>query len=223
MNSAPRYLLLLAATAAISFQTPVSETWTFDRLTSIGGHPATILGHPHVIETPQGKAIQFNGVDDAIFLDVHPLAGAETFTWEVVFRPDGDGPAAQRFFHMQEKDPKTGEDTMSRLLLETRVTPAGWYLDAFALSGAESKALVDPKLLHTVDAWHHAAMVYDGKELRSYVDGKLEGSAPLHLTPHGAGHTSVGVRINRKDYFKGAIRIARISRKALPPSEFIKW
>src|SRR4051794_32131343 len=61
-----------------------SETWIFDRLDRIGEHPATILGHPQVIQTELGKAIQFNGVDDAIFLDVHPLAGAKTFTWEVV-------------------------------------------------------------------------------------------------------------------------------------------
>ena len=87
-----RCKLLFLSSAALAFtlqawQTAAPETWTFDRLDQIGGHSATILGHPRVIDTPQGKAVQFNGVDDAIFLDVHPLAGAATFTWEVVFRP----------------------------------------------------------------------------------------------------------------------------------------
>ncbi|HEV3198473.1 MAG TPA: hypothetical protein VGZ73_11210 [Bryobacteraceae bacterium] len=75
----------------------------FDRLDQIGGHPTTILGHPRVIDTPGGKAVEFNGKDDALFVDVHPLAGAETFTWEVVFRPDPGGAPEQRFFHLQEE------------------------------------------------------------------------------------------------------------------------
>jgi hypothetical protein len=206
-----------------ALQAPPSETWNFDRVDSIGGHRATILGHPRVIDTPKGKAVQFNGVDDAIFLDVHPLAGAATFTWEVVFRPDRDGSAEQRFFHLQERDPKTGDDTATRMLFETRLTQGRWYLDSFALSGSESKALMDRTHLHTLDEWHHAAAVYDGKEFRNYVDGKLQGAADVLLAPQGPGHTSIGVRINKKDYFKGAIRVARMSRRALKPEEFLKW
>jgi hypothetical protein len=34
-----------------------------------------------VIETPAGRAVEFDGVDDALVVDVHPLAGAETFTF----------------------------------------------------------------------------------------------------------------------------------------------
>src|SRR5207237_5166679 len=65
------------------------EVWTFDRIDKIGGHSTTLLGHPHVIDTPLGKAVEFNGVDDGLMSAVHQLAGAETFTWEGRFRPDG--------------------------------------------------------------------------------------------------------------------------------------
>jgi hypothetical protein len=201
---------------------PAAETWRFDRLDEIGGHPTTILGHPRVIDTPDGKAIEFNGKDDALFVDVHPLAGAETFTWEVVFRPDADGAAEQRFFHLQERDPKTGQDTQTRMLFEIRVIDGRWCLDSFALSGGESKALMDREKLHSAGVWHHAALVYDGRELRNYVDGVLEGSAPLHLIPQGAGHSSMGVRINRVNYYKGAIRLARMTRRALTTAEFLR-
>src|SRR5690349_19455728 len=64
--------------------TPSQEVWTFDRIDRIGGHATTILGHPHVIDTPLGKAVEFNGVDDGLLIGVHPLAGAETFTWEAI-------------------------------------------------------------------------------------------------------------------------------------------
>jgi len=55
------------------------ELWTFDRLDRIGGHTTTALGDPRVVQTPVGRAVEFDGVDDAILVDVHPLAGAATF------------------------------------------------------------------------------------------------------------------------------------------------
>src|SRR5262249_5643411 len=66
-----------------------STVWTFDRLENIGGHKTTVLGHPKVIDSPAGKAVEFDGVQDALFIDNHPLAGAKTFTFEAIFRPDG--------------------------------------------------------------------------------------------------------------------------------------
>ncbi len=110
-------------------RTEVCEVWKFDSITQIGGHEATAEGHPRVIATPAGKAVEFGGVADALFLDVHPLAGAETFTWEVIFRPDVGGAAEQRFFHFQENGTET------RMLFEIRVRDGQWCLDSFALSG----------------------------------------------------------------------------------------
>jgi hypothetical protein len=69
--------------------------------------------------------------------------------------------------------------------------------------------------------WHHVASVYDGKEFTNYVDGVREGGAEIHLLPHGRGHASVGMRINRVFYFKGAVHIARFTRRALTPAEFL--
>lgn len=191
---------------------PVETVWRFNRLDEIGGHAATILGEPRVM----GEAIEFDGVDDAIFLDTHPLAGAEQFTWEVIFRPARGGPPEQRFFHMQEN----GTDT--RLLLETRLIGDQWCLDSFARSDTGSQALIDRTKLHPLDEWHHVAAVYDGREFRHYVNGILQGKADVKLTPQGAGRTSIGVRINKVDYFRGAVRLARMSRRALDPAEFLK-
>lgn len=205
-----RLLLLLAIPFAAA-----QEVWRFDRLDRLGGHPVTVEGQPRVIDTPQGKAIQFNGDKDALFLEVHPLAGAEQFTWEVIFRPDADGRPEQRFFHFQENG------SVNRLLFETRVTNGQWYLDSFAQSRSGSKALMDREKKHPAGAWYHVAAVYDGREFRNYVNGVLQGSAVVELTPQGPGRTSVGVRINRVDYFKGAIRVARMSRRALAPGEFL--
>jgi hypothetical protein len=206
---------IAAATLMLCADTP-AQVWKFDSISKIGGHAVTAEGHPRVISTPAGKAVEFGGIEDALFLNVHPLAGVETFTWEVIFRPDVGGAPEQRFFHFQEN----GTDT--RMLFEIRVIDGKWCLDSYAQSGKESKALMDRAKLHTLGAWHHAAAVYDGRVYRNYVDGVLQNSAELHLAPQGPGQTSVGTRINRKDYFKGAVFEARMTNRALAPSEFLK-
>lgn len=217
-------MALAAALAAglLAYQQPVEQVWIFDRLDQIGGHKTKVLGNPRVIDTPLGKAVEFDGDGDAIFFEVHPLAGAATFTWEVIFRPDSGGRPEQRFFHFQERDPKTGNDTETRLLFETRLTGDRWFLDSFAFSAGASRALMNRERLHPLDAWYHAAMVYDGKEFSNYVNGELEGKAAIQLAPQGDGRASAGVRINLRDYFKGAIRMARMTRRALTPAEFLK-
>lgn len=199
-----------------------AEIWTFDRIDKIGGIPATILGHPHVIHTPLGKAVQFNGIDDALFIGEHPLAGAGNFTFEAIFRPERGGAPEQRWFHLAEQDPKTGADTDTRFLFEIRVIDDQWCLDAFVHTPTANVALLDRKLLHPLDRWYRVAMVYDGAEFRSYVNGELQGQAAVHFDPQGRGHSSVGVRINKVNYFKGSVRQARFSRRVLAPAEFLK-
>ena len=87
--------------------TSVPTIWMFDRLDNIGGLVTHAEGNPTLIDTPVGKAVKFNGINDALFIDAHPLAGDNTFTFEVIFRPDG-GAAEQRWFHLASKDPQTG-------------------------------------------------------------------------------------------------------------------
>ena len=210
---------------------PASVTWTFDRLDRIGGHLTTVEGNPKVIGTPLGKAVLFDGVDDALFIDNHPLAGAETFTFEAIVRPDG-GNFEQRWFHLAERDAKTGQvtnvdpktraDTNSRFLFELRVVGSQWYLDAFVNGPGYSRALMVQDKLHALGRWYHVAQVYDGAEYRSYVNGELQGKAEISFRPQGPGSAAVGVRLNRVNYFKGAVRQARFTPLALSPAEFAK-
>ena len=212
---------------------PKQITWTFDRLDKIGGLPVKVEGNPKVIDTPVGKAVEFDGVGDSLLIEEHPLAGAETFTFEAIFRPDG-GAEAQRWFHLAERDPKTGQyfntdpknptqDTNSRFLFELRVVDGKqWYLDAFVNGPGYNKAIMVREKLHPIGQWYHVADVYDGKMFRSYVNGELQGEAELAYKPQGPGAASVGVRINKVNYFHGAIAKARFTNKALTPAEFMK-
>jgi hypothetical protein len=199
---------------------PRQTVWTFDRLDRIGGVAAHAEGGPTIIDTPLGKAMHFDGVDDVLFVDEHPFAGAAHFTFEAVFRPDG-GAFAQRWFHLASDDPGPGmKSGDTRCLFEIRVHDANWCLDAFVKGPNYNQTLLFDSKLHPVGHWYHVAQSYDGTTYRSYVNGQLQGEAAVAFTPQGPGKASIGARMNRVNYFNGAVRKARFSREALAPSKF---
>jgi hypothetical protein len=214
--------LTLALCVVCSLSAKAQEVWRFDQTAVLGGHATHVLGHPQVVPTEYGKALAFNGVDDALQVDVHPLAGAITWTWEMIFRPDADGAAAQRVFHLQVKDPATGADIADRMLFEIRIVKGQWCLDSFAVSSGQRATLLNCDKLHPLDQWYRVTAVYDGTMLKNYVGDELQGEAALKLLPQGAGHSSVGTRIDLRDYFKGEILQARFTPHALAVQDFLK-
>ncbi|MBU6298411.1 MAG: LamG domain-containing protein [Alphaproteobacteria bacterium] len=212
---------MLAIVAGSASAKPHQIVWKFDRLHNIGGAATHVEGHPQIVSTAAGKAVVFNGVDDALFIDRHPLAGAKTFTEEAIIRPDG-GAFEQRWMHLAETDPATGKDSGTRFLFEIRVVGRRWYLDAFVKGPGYSHTLAEPEKTFPIGRWYAVAQTYDGRMYRSYVNGQLQAEAPIDFQPQGPGHASVGVRINHVNYFHGAILEARFTPRALTPEVFLK-
>ena len=72
--------------------------------------------------------------------------------------------------------------------------------------------------------WHHVAGVYDGSQIRIYVDGQLDGVGTLD---HPMTHCSVPMRIGRNNYlydnshyFMGLVDEIRVSAGALYTGAF---
>ena len=185
--------------------------WKINNLQQIGKHKTEVLGQPKIVK----KAIEFDGIDDGLFLDTNPIEGFSTFTIEAFFRPDG-GNKEQRWFHIQQ------DDADNRVLLEIRVIGDEWFLDTFVKSGENRLTHYAENFKHKIGAWYHVTLVFDGSEMRHYVDGKLELTGKLTLSPFGKGKTSLGVRQNKVHWFKGAIRRVRITKYALSPAKFMK-
>jgi lysophospholipase L1-like esterase len=197
--------------------------WRFDSTSSVGGMPTQTEGDPKTVDTPVGKAVRFDGVSDAIFMRVHPLAGAATWTWEMIFKPDADGKPEQRIFHLQSVDPATGKDVANeRMLFEIRIRNGQWCLDSFATAGGQSRTLLNCEKMHPFGAWYRVTAVYDGKMLRNYVGDEMQGEGELLLKPELPGRSSIGTRIDLRDYYKGEIYAARFTRSALPVADFMK-
>ena len=196
-------------------QTTTPVTWKINRPDKIGGQRAERLGEPQVVNTPDGHAVLFDGVDDGLVVKTNPLAGATAFTLEAVFRPDAGGTFEQRWFHLQE------ELNDNRVLLEIRLTGDQWFLDTFIKSGDNKLTLFSENFKHKTGEWYHVALTFDGVTMRHFVDGQEELSGPLTIQPLGRGSTSIGVRMNRVFWFKGAVRKARFTPRALSPQEFM--
>jgi len=204
--------LILAA----SFLAVHAQTWQIDDLKSIGGRPPTVIGQPEVIKTAWGKAILFNGTDQGLVLEASPVAGLKAFTVEAIFRPDAGGAKEQRWLHVQ------GDSRDDRVLLEIRLDGDQWFLDTFIKSGEDRCTLYAEKFKHPLGKWYHIALVFDGQTMTHYVDSQAEMSGPLTMTPLVQGKTSLGVRMNRVYWFKGAISKVRFTDRALKTNEFMK-
>ena len=214
------FILLIFALAGFAQETKTpkkSVTWKINNLKKIGGNSVAVLGNPQVIKTERGKAVLFDGVDDALFINQNPLADAHEFTLEAVFRPDADGAKEQRWLHIEDT-----ENTESRTLLETRLVGNEWFLDTFLKSGENRSALYAENFKHPLGQWFRVALVFDGAEMRHYVNGKLELSGKLSIKPFGKGITSIGVRQNKIYWFKGAVSKTRFTNRALSANEFMK-
>jgi hypothetical protein len=201
---------------------PGQTRWVFDRLSNIGGVDTTVEGGPTLVDSPYGKAVQFDGVDDRLVIGKHPLAGMGQFTFEALFRPDG-GVFAQRWFHLNEEDPTPGAPpSVTRILFEIRVKDGAWSLDAFATGQGYKQTLLFLDKTYPIGPWYWVAQSYDGKTYRSFVNGELQGEADIAYAPQGQGRSSIGARMNKVDYFKGAVREARFTPRALAPTALQK-
>jgi Concanavalin A-like lectin/glucanases superfamily len=185
--------------------------WKLDRLDFAAGAPVQIVGKPAIRDVDGKLGVHFDGATDGLFVPTVPIARATAFTIEACFRPDAEGGAEQRFFHMED-------DAGTRALLEIRMAANGqWALDTYLRSGETGLALLDRTKLHPSGQWHWVALTYDGKTMSSFVDGALELHGDVTFTPlKAAGQTSLGVRQNRVYWFKGSIRELRFHASALP-------
>ena len=158
-----RSLALLAGVTAAHALSGAEATvvWRLESPSAVGGQTPLVIGKPRAVVEDGRKAVRFDGAGDGLIFDTNPLANWKTFTIEVLFKPDGDGPPAQRFVHFEDV-------AENRALIETRVTPEKqWYLDTFLYVRAkdEGVTLANKCLLHPCDRWFWAALVYDGKAM----------------------------------------------------------
>ncbi|MEQ9221496.1 MAG: LamG domain-containing protein [Cyclobacteriaceae bacterium] len=173
-----------------------------------------ISGSPKLIDSPYGKAVSFDGISDALFINEMPLRSLREFTVEMIFKPDTSSPFEQRILHI-------GEVSEDRMLLEIRAVGDQWYFDGFISSSVNSLALIDENKTHPLGQWYHVALVVAPNRMTTYVNGQQELSEPFIYSPIQNGQTSIGVRQNKRSWFKGSIYKILITPQTLNPNQFL--
>ncbi len=145
------------------------------------------------------------------------------FTIEVVFKPYPayDISNAPRFIHIQ--DP--GDALNKRVMIELRLTQNNeWYLDGFMLTDAGELTLADSNLTHPVGDWFHIALTYKDDTFKTFVNGIQEESGLVTFKKelvNETGKTSIGGRMDQRNYYCGLIKTLKITRAALEPKDFL--
>lgn len=199
------------------------ELWDIDNLENIGGHAVTFLGDPEVVTTDMGDAVQFDGDGDRLLIDANPIGEAKEFTVEVVFWPDACYPinTDPRFVHIQDPDdPKS-----KRVMIELRVNSENeCYMDGFMNTDIENLTLVDETLTHPTETWLHAAITYKDGIFSTYMEGENELSGNVayeNAILEPTAKTSIGSRMDERNWFSGKIKTLKVTRKALDPKDFL--
>lgn len=197
---------LLVFPALRNFDPGKTIIWHLNNTAHIAAFSTTILGNPVVKVEGTDSSIYFNGINDGLVIPAIPIEGWQDFTIEVLFKPSSDGPSAPRFIHMEDS-------ASNRVTLELRLTKNGqWYLDGFLKNGRTKKGLtlIDSTKLHPANKWYWAALVYSNNTMATYINGKkeLEGGE-IGFPAMTKGNMSIGVRLNKVDWFKGQVQEIR--------------
>lgn len=199
-----------------------SETWHLDNLKEISGHKVTFTGSPVVVQTDFGAAMQFNGVKDKILVDSNPIGDVKEFTVEMVFKPDAafSSNSDPRFLHIQDPN----DPLEKRVMMELRIDAKNQcYLDGYIKTDKANLTLIDATLTHPTGVWHHAAITYANDTLTTWFNGKKELSGRVlfgQAILNTGGKTSLGARMNDRNYYKGLIKAIKVTRKAIAPDQF---
>lgn len=173
-----------------------------------------------LVDSPfDGKAVEFDGVDDRLVVSQNPIVGAEEFTIEAIIYPNDVHPKNKepRFFHIESSSNKD-----RRITMELRLnSKSQWYLDTYIKSDNDRFTLVDKSLVHPTNEWFHTAITYKDKTFTAYVNGIEELSAKVEYQPIPAdAKSSIGARMNEVHWFNGSIYSVTSTPKALDPSAF---
>lgn len=200
-----------------------SELWVLDNLEIIGGHEVSVLGNPQVAETDLGNAIEFDGNADQLIINSNPIDTAKEFTVELIFKPFACYPdnIEPRFVHIQG----TNDPQEKRVMMELRVNKNNeCYLDGFMKTDTENLTLIDETLVHPTEVWHHAAITYKQGTFTTYFNGEKEVSGTVNYSKEiikPEGKTSLGARMNNRAYYKGMMKVLKVTHTVLDPAGFM--
>jgi hypothetical protein len=175
------FSILVATTLPIhGAELGLASAWLFEEAggkavkDTVGNHHGEIKGSLKWVDDGKfGRALQFPGKGDSyVRITHHDVFNADPYTftvwtklkptiWQYIVWRNGDvWPEKENVRHL---DIWIHKDTHSPVFM--------WHVKGKGGRIEGKKAVADNK-------WHHTSKVYDGKTVKMYIDGKLEGEVP---------------------------------------------
>lgn len=209
-------LFLVAYTSPSHAQSLPVAAYSFDEGSgttvsdSARNHNGTISGATWAAVGKYGSALDFDGVDDLVSIaDAADLDLTSAFTLEAWVRPDTLTAGRPVIAKSESAGGNSG------YLLSARY--AANNTTGFVASSGAFKSVSRPSPLPEA-VWSHLAFTSDGTNLRLYVDGKLEATAPAIAAKATAANLVIGQGQVLGGYFDGMIDEVRIYADTLSES-----
>ena len=149
--------------------------------------------------TQSATALDFDGVNDYVQLPFIIDPAATNFTIEVWFKYDGFVPTTYRSIVGQEATPGMGRFYLATY--NNRLLSACGYGNGTFISGTTTLV---------VGNWYHAAITYDGTDIKLYLNGILEASQTQNPEPAQGGLQIGKNRGLTSQIYRGTIDEVRI-------------
>ncbi len=200
----------------VSVTRGVDGQWSFDEGSGATAHDASgnafdgaLVNAPTWIAGHDNGALAFNGSNNFVDVSTNVLNTNGSFSVAGWVRLD----SATGYHTALSQD----GSTVSGFYLQRRLDTGKF---AFTLPNADSTSAGGPVASSTttpvIGTWYHLVGVRDtgANLLRIYVDGQLEGTAPINTGWSATGHTEIGRAKwagNSSDFWPGAIDEAHVS------------
>jgi hypothetical protein len=166
------------------------------------GHGGSLGNGPDWVEGKLGGGLAFDGKNMYVDCGNHADFSPRTFTLCAWFRSDTAG--AEHGESLISKDNRTQCEYSLGILLRGR------------LRGRVGDQVLDAHQQLSPGTWHHAALTYDGHELRIYCDGICEDSCAYAVPIADNGESlRMGWKSYEKTSFSGILDDVRLYRLAL--------
>lgn len=175
------------------------------------GNDGQIDGEPKWVKGVSGSALEFNGVDNWVNVENDPIESAAPFSVSVWVNPLEYKKTAWEIKIVQQRLPVT---SWSLYQYERNVSLVLWHADKVAYTAEAKNAL-------TVDEWVHIVGIFDGKNVKIFVNGELKGSKEVaDSVIESTGGIQIGWDGTAKDReFHGKIDEVRIYNRAISNEE----
>lgn len=175
------FVCLLAINSAQSAEMNLVNAWTFDEGNggvvndSVGNAKGELMGDLDWTDGKFGKALQFPGQGDSYVTIPHSDSmDADPYTFVAWLKLE-----AASWQYIVWKNGLTWPETHAKRHMDIWIHDADYSVAMWSADGAGDYERIDGTAIVADGTWHHIAMSSDTETMRLFIDGELDGEAPI--------------------------------------------